>query len=204
MTNTEAFLTRPPGKTNSSSNIYSLIGDGVTTDFILPSSVKDDRSIEVRLNGSYLYSGLSYTVEDSLLHFLTPPSGNIEIKMIDYFIDQRNYNLSEIRIVPNPYNISNRSTQFGQDAPDRLAFYNLPPLCIIKIYTENGDLIETLDHSNGSGDELWHSLTSSRQLVVSGLYIAYFEVTEDYHDPVSGQLVYKKGDNTVKKFIVIR
>ena len=116
---------------------------------------------------------------------------------------ERIYKLSEIRIVPNPYNIKAKSLQFGNDTPDRLAFYGLPPFCQIKIYTENGDLIESIDHSNGSGDELWHSLTSSRQIVVSGLYIAYFEVTEDTYDS-SGKLIYKQGENTIKKFIIIR
>jgi hypothetical protein len=111
--------------------------------------------------------------------------------------------LSEIRVVPNPYNIRARDLQFGSSAPDRLAFYGLPPYCVIKIYTETGDLIETINHTSSSGDELWHSLTSSNQLVVSGLYIAYFEVTQDAYDD-TGRLVFKKGDNTFRKFIIIR
>ena len=76
-------------------------------------------------------------------------------------------------------------------------FYNIPPFCTIKIYTERGDLIQTIEHTDGSGDEAWTSITSSRQVVVSGLYIAYFEVTED-----AG--AFKKGDNIIKKFIIIR
>jgi hypothetical protein len=96
-----------------------------------------------------------------------------------------------------------KDLQFGQDIPDRLAFYGLPPFCRIKIYTETGDLIETIDHTNGSGDEYWHSLTSSNQLVVSGLYIAYFEVTKDTYDE-QGRLMFKKGDNIFRKFIIIR
>ncbi len=111
--------------------------------------------------------------------------------------------LSDIRVVPNPYNISMKDLQFGQDIPDRLAFYGLPPFCRIKIYTETGDLIETIDHTNGSGDDYWHSLTSSNQLVVSGLYIAYFEVTKDTYNE-QGKLIFKKGDNIFRKFIIIR
>jgi hypothetical protein len=106
--------------------------------------------------------------------------------------------LSDIRIVPNPYNIRARSIQFGTlDGADRIMFYNIPPFCTIKIYTERGDLIQTIEHTDGSGDEAWTSITSSRQVVVSGVYIAYFEVTED-----AG--AFKKGDNITKKFIIIR
>jgi hypothetical protein len=40
--------------------------------------------------------------------------------------------------------------------------------------------------------------------VVSGMYIAHFEVTKDFPDPETGKLLYRKGDNTFRKFIIIR
>ncbi len=149
---------------------------------------KDDGTTNTVQPGVPLVSSKFYTMTNREA-FLTRPAGN---------------NLSEIRIVPNPYNIRSRDLQFGQATPDRLAFYELPPQCVIKIYTETGDLIETIHHTNGSGDELWHSLTSSNQLVVSGLYIAYFEVTEDTYDDATGELKFRKGDSIFKKFIIIR
>ena len=96
--------------------------------------------------------------------------------------------LDSIRVVPNPFHIGARSIQFDQ--PDRIAFFGLPPRCTIKIYTERGDLIETLNHTNTTGDELWESVTSSRQVVVSGLYIAVFETPE--------------GQKTYRKFVIVR
>ena len=100
--------------------------------------------------------------------------------------------LSEIRVVPNPFDIRSRTIQFGDASGirDRIAFFGLPPVCTIKIYTERGDLINTLEHTNGSGDEIWESVTSSRQIVVSGVYVAYFETPD--------------GKATFRKFIVIR
>jgi hypothetical protein len=137
--------------------------------------------------GEPLVSSKFYTITN-LEAFLTRPPAST---------------LSEIRVVPNPFNIVGRDVQFGKDTPDRLAFYGLPPYCTIKIYTETGDLIQTLNHDNGSGDEIWHSLTSSDQIVASGLYIAYFEVTADYKNN-AGELLFKKGDNAFRKFIIIR
>ena len=84
-------------------------------------------------------------------------------------------NLADIRIVPNPYHIKARNLQFGESGPDRIMFYNLPGFCTIKIFTERGDLINIIEHNNGSGDEAWDSLTSSRQVVDSGIYIAHIE-----------------------------
>jgi len=111
--------------------------------------------------------------------------------------------LDDIRVVPNPYNIKARGLNYPEEV-DKIGFLNVPAFCTIKIFTERGDLIATIDHTDGSGDEFWNSVTSSRQVVVSGLYIAYIEVTDDYYDPVTGNLLYKKGDSTFKKFIIIR
>jgi hypothetical protein len=59
-------------------------------------------------------------------------------------------------------------------------FYNLPPECTIRIFSESGDLIRTIEHTSGTGDESWglknfkndHQATSDGQRPVSGLYIA--------------------------------
>jgi hypothetical protein len=112
--------------------------------------------------------------------------------------------LDEIRVVPNPYNIQSRVLQFGTAEPDKIMFYNIPGQCIIRIYTERGDLIETIEHTNGSGDAAWKSVTSSRQVVVSGIYIAHFTVTEDQYDPETNALLYRAGDTAFRKFVIIR
>ncbi len=116
---------------------------------------------------------------------------------------QAGKSLSQIRIVPNPYNINAGRLNYPGE-PDKIAFLNIPAFCTIRIYTERGDLIQTIEHDDGSGDQFWNSVTSSRQTVVSGVYIAHFEVTEDYSDPDTGQVLYKKGDSTFQKFVVIR
>ncbi|KAA3609878.1 MAG: fibronectin [Calditrichaeota bacterium] len=113
--------------------------------------------------------------------------------------------LSDIRAVPNPFNIRAREIQFGiNDGKDKILFVNLPPKCRIKIYTERGDLVKKIEHLDGSGDEEWNSITSSRQTVVSGVYIAYIEVLEDDIDPETSKLKFKKGSSTYVKFIIIR
>ncbi len=112
--------------------------------------------------------------------------------------------LEDIRIVPNPYNIKARDWQFGVSAPDRILFVNLPPFCDIKIYTERGDLIKTIHHTDGSGDDTWNSITDSRQVIVSGIYIVYFKVTQDYVDENTGEVLFRKGQSIIKKLAVVR
>ena len=57
---------------------------------------------------------------------------------------------------------------------------------------------------DGSGDESWDSLSETRQLVSSGVYIAHFEVTEDYVDSQTQNLIFQIGNQTLKKFVIIR
>ena len=120
-----------------------------------------------------------------------------------YLRRQAGESLSDIRVVPNPYNIKARDLQYPGE-PDKIMFLNIPAYCTIKIYTERGDLIQTIEHTDGSGDEGWNSVTSSRQVVVSGVYIAVFKVTKDYRDPVTNKLLYNKGDTEFRKFVIIR
>ncbi len=111
--------------------------------------------------------------------------------------------LDAIRVVPNPFNIKAKDLQYTGE-PDKIMFLNIPAYCTIRIYTERGDLIKKIEHTDGSGDEAWNSVTSSRQVIVSGVYIAHFEVTEDFYDPDSGELLYSKGETAFRKFIIIR
>ena len=120
-----------------------------------------------------------------------------------YLRRQAGASLDGIRIVPNPYNIASPGMQYPGE-PDKIMFLNIPGHCTIRIYTENGDLVNTINHENGSGDEAWNSITSSRQVVVSGVYIVHFTVTADYADPATGQLKYAKGDTAYQKLIIIR
>ena len=48
--------------------------------------------------------------------------------------------------------------------------------------------------------------TSSRQTIVSGIYIAVVTVTQDIPDPNSttGELLFRNGEQSIKKFVVIR
>jgi hypothetical protein len=119
--------------------------------------------------------------------------------------------LSDIRVVPNPYNWGARELQFsGQE--NKIMFMNIPPYCKISIYTMTGDLVKVINHDDGSGDETWgnpqidfsHSTTSTGQLIASGLYIAHFTVTRDYRDPETDELKFKKGDIKNVKFMVAR
>lgn len=98
--------------------------------------------------------------------------------------------VADARVVPNPVNLgADTSVRFAQE--DRVAFFNIPGKCTIKIFTEVGELVHTIEHTDGSGDELWNLTTASRQLLVSGIYIAVIEDLDH-------------GDSATLKFTVLR
>jgi len=105
--------------------------------------------------------------------------------------------LSTVRVVPNPYHISAVDIQFGSGEPDKIMFMDIPGYCTIKIYSESGDLVKTLEHTTGSGDESWgvlkeeHSTSNTGQIIVSGIYIAHIKDN-------------KSGESTYVKFVIVR
>ena len=99
---------------------------------------------------------------------------------------------SEIRIAPNPYIISSNenSLRFPNEG-DKIAFFNIPGNCVIKIYTELGELIKEIVHDDGTGDAYWNSITSSNQVIVSGVYLVVIENKDT-------------GERVIKKLVIIR
>lgn len=101
--------------------------------------------------------------------------------------------LEDIRIAPNPYNINDPVLEeYGWTDRRGLIFFNLPGTVTIKIFTENGDLIQTIDHDSPvrSGSYHWNMITASQQVISSGIYIAVFEKPN--------------GEISYQKFIVVR
>jgi hypothetical protein len=99
---------------------------------------------------------------------------------------------NQIRIAPNPFVLSSsENTLRFPSEPDKIAFFNIPGNCLISIYTELGELIKQIDHVDGTGDAYWNSITSSNQVIVSGIYIVVIENKDT-------------GEKTMKKLVVVR
>lgn len=141
---------------------------------------KNDFNADPTTRGKIIYSSRNLIPN---IYYVSPP-----FKAQD--------DLSRIRIVPNPYNINdplvNNASAYGSSNGRLMFFVNLPSECTIKIFTENGDLIKTIDHKKitKDGSEKWDLITDSQQVISSGIYIAVFQKP-------SGELSYQK-------FIVVR
>jgi hypothetical protein len=99
--------------------------------------------------------------------------------------------LASARIVPNPYNLGANQELRWPDQQNKIAFLDIPGNSTIEIYTELGELVTTIEHTDGSGDQNWNMTTESNQLIVSGIYIAVIRDNDT-------------GEQVVKKFVVIR
>ena len=99
---------------------------------------------------------------------------------------------SDVRVVPNPYIISaDKNTLLYPGEENKIVFVNISGQCTIKIYSEIGELIQTINHNDGSGSQDWFLTTSANQFIVSGIYIAV--ITDD-----------NTGDQEIVKFSIIR
>ena len=102
---------------------------------------------------------------------------------------------SDFRIVPSVINLaSDETVRFivgGDPTRSRVNFFDIPGNATISIYTETGEFVKRIEHTDGSGDDDWDLTTESRQPIVSGIYIVRV-VNND------------NGDTDVKKMVVIQ
>ncbi len=98
----------------------------------------------------------------------------------------------EVYVVPNPYRLD--ANYAGRDGLDwetpvgrvwteysrKIRFANLPPRCIVRIYTLDGDLVKEIEHTDPSvgetkeimvGAEDWDLINRNDQAIASGIYI---------------------------------
>ncbi len=86
-------------------------------------------------------------------------------------------NLSDIRVVPNPY-IVGAAWEELQNV-HQVRFMYLPPVCTINIYTVSGEKVNTIDRNNyETGDELFNLVNISNQALAFGVYV-YVVTTPD-------------------------
>ncbi len=191
-----------PGANLEGFEIYRATGKFDSAYTLIHTAGPTDRSFDdvSPIRGlSYYYYIVSVGTETSNTGVGLTPSG--KLRSSRYYTQtynpailkrQAGTNMDDIRVVPNPYNISAASDLgFGELAQNRLYFFNIPGRCDIKIYSELGELIATIEHTDGSGDQAWDSLTSSGQIVVSGIYIAVIENKDT-------------GEKKIVKFVIIR
>jgi hypothetical protein len=80
------------------------------------------------------------------------------------------------------------------ESEHKIIFKNLPGECTIRIFTESGELVRTIEHTDGSGSafwqDQWYLTTANNQRPASGLYIAHIQM--------------ESGEWTTRKFLIVR
>jgi hypothetical protein len=100
----------------------------------------------------------------------------------------------QVRVVPNPATVA-AGRVLTSGTPDKISFFNLPVKCTLRIFTETGDRITTLEHY-GTADHEWDQRTDENQYVTSGIYILAVTDCQD----INGNSL----DNQFVKFIIVR
>ncbi len=90
-------------------------------------------------------------------------------------------NLQNIKVVPNPYIVTNiserRPTPVRPQQERQLHFINLPARCTIRIFNVAGQLVQTLNVNNSidNGRYVWNMLTKDNLDLSYGVYIYHVE-----------------------------
>ena len=106
----------------------------------------------------------------------------------------------KVMVYPNPYRVdgqyADNKYEPGGIYGKRIRFVNLPPRCTIRIYTLDGDLVQTIDHEMDTHDleattHWWNLVSRNSQAVVSGIYL--FSVEDKDSE-----------ENQVGKFVILK
>ena len=107
--------------------------------------------------------------------------------------------LSEVLVIPNPFRQVSGLADPSEEK--RISFLNIPGMCTIRIFNVAGELIRTVEHNDGFGEEAWGSasegdylLTRFFQNVQPGVYIYHIESHVPGHE----------GEARTGKFIIIK
>ena len=84
--------------------------------------------------------------------------------------------LNRIRAVPDPYIV--HAAWESSKYERKLQFTHLPDKCTIRVYTLSGDLVKTLDHTDGTGATDWNMLSEDGLDISPGVYL--FRVESKY------------------------
>ena len=89
----------------------------------------------------------------------------------------------------------------GSGEGKRIEFVNIPGECTVRIYTLSGEILQTIEHNDGSGDASWGSKTLGDyqvnkylQAVSPGIYI--------WH--VTNNVASNKGETKMGTFVIIK
>ncbi len=149
---------------------------------------------------NYWYYVTAYTTDGTESSMLLNRSG--QLKSGDNRVDEAvaptrspdaNWK-DNVVVVPNPFNALSRYKY----EEDQIKFLNTPAYCNIHIYTMTGDLVQTLYHNEGTGDEEWtRQDTFSSMRIVSGIYLF---VVEELDGPQGSPT----GETAIGKFVVVK
>ena len=115
--------------------------------------------------------------------------------------------LGRIRVVPNPYFVTNRAVI--SEGTDKVFFKRLPPRCTIRIYTLAGELVREIKHESvdpfnpderlaqggKGGTAEFDLLNRYNQALASGVYIYHVEAQDESNSVIG---------NKIGRFAIIR
>jgi hypothetical protein len=179
----------------SGDNVYEKQGEVVTGDWQLIDSVDgnadsyEDTDVVPAHDYYYAITAVSSSgVESGVFLTMTKLAAQLQ--------SYPGESLEAVRVVPNPLNVnSSARTRYPEGKGLKITFVELPPVCTITLLTESGNLVRTIEHTNGSGTEIWefsnqYLLTDSDQQPASGIYIAHIKTPD--------------GRYVSRKFVIVR
>ncbi len=147
---------------------YMVSGYNITYDggkLNIPSEVR----YRVRVAKPYAKYTTSSTVNNSYPYY----SFNTNDIAVDHSLDLGKIAMDKINVVPNPY--YGASNYENSQLDTRVKFINLPPKCIINIYSLSGTLVRQIKKDDDNTYIDWDMKNQAQVPIASGLYIVHID-----------------------------
>ncbi len=162
------------GEWSSGDAIVILLGeDGVVTSWQAIFTAPADNPLPPAAGDIFHYATTKPFTSDDVYRFTTVAAQSATENNPDI--------LDAIAVVPNPYVATNifepPNNQLSGRGERRIHFINVPVDATIRIFTVNGNLVQTLHHDGGlaSGTVSWNLLSKDGIGVAYGIYIYHVE-----------------------------
>ncbi len=159
-----------------------------------------DESVAIGVNYWYSVTAVNEQgIESSKFLNRTDPTVGASTKGSAVAMQDAATSLDRVFVVPNPFHIKSQPL-YNLPDDELLHFFGLPAQCRIRIYTQSGDLVTTIQHElqiPPEDIEGWNLMTEDGQFIASGLYIFMIDSCTDGEGK-------ELGATKVGKFVVIR
>jgi hypothetical protein len=155
----------------------AMLRDGASLSSMQAGLVPNEAKIRIRVKRPYATHShdTSANINDGMPYFRFTTEGRAPV----FSKEAGRKFLDNVAVVPNPYYAYSAFEDPGNQLSNLVRIVNLPPRCVIKIYTLDGVLVRTIRKDDPNAPYITWDITNDANVpVASGMYLIHINATD--------------------------